>query len=147
MFGDPYWMVVLGIVAMIAILVWARDRYKCPFNEVEFGNLYMLYFFGAHSTNDVCNEVDAGFGGIPYYARSIYRAFQRLEIMGLVEKDNPIIFGISQFRMTLSVRFEIVYSMTDEGEAAYKRWASKFGYQYYNEPDRSDYLVERGGLK
>lgn len=123
--------VTIGIILAICIIVWIRNT--AGLSEMQTGHLYMLYFFGDHSANEITNEMSDH-----YDARSVWNDLVYLEAKGLVSRDSPS----QRWGMP---RFDIRFSMTDEGEAAYKKHARRYGMDYVEDQKSDASAFVKGG--
>jgi hypothetical protein len=126
----PYGIAFIGIVVLICILVAAKDRYPKHVNEESMGILYMMYFWGAHTANQIVREaIDPDYP--MWRVRITWDEMRRLEKMGMIEVEHPSELSYPSW--------EQHFVMTDEGEEMYRTYAHRFDMDYYE-----DGLVEAG---
>lgn len=127
--AGPYITALIGIICMICLLVWFKNRQGL--NEMMTGHLYMLYFFGSHSAREIMNEIEPS----EYTVTAVYWDLSKLASLGYVERDN-------EYDDVGCGRYGESFRMTDAGEAAYKKYAKRFGMDYY-EDENKDQLDPR----
>lgn len=120
--AGPYISALLGIIVMFCLLVWLRNR--AGLNEMQTGHLYMLYFFGAHTAYEIMNEIDA----TEYTTTAVYWDLKHLEQCGFVERDPSLDKMVG--------RYSEYFVMTDAGEAAYKKYAKRWGMDYVEDENK-----------
>lgn len=127
----PVGVALIGTVVMIALLVWAKDRTPKHVNDETMGVLYMMYFWGAHSANQIVSEaIDSD---CPRdRVREVWHAMMLLEGQDLIENEPPADLGWPSWDQH--------FVMTDKGEELYKQYARRFDMDYYEDTP----LVEAG---
>jgi hypothetical protein len=114
----PTGLAMIGLVVLFCFAIWFWNYKRYPLNEMLTGHLYMLYFFGDHSVEQIKNEMG------DYSRRQIWNDMLRLEELGYVERadDNEGGYWLAYDG--------VIWSMTDAGEAAYKEHARHYDIPY-----------------
>lgn len=124
----PIGIAFIAIICVICLIVWFRNRHDL--DEQQTGHLYMMYFYGDHSAAEIMNEIDPD----QYDCLSVWNDLLYLEARGYVLRDQ-------EYELWGTPRFNIRFEMTDEGEAAYKKYAARYGMDYYDDQT----VVVQGG--